>query len=62
MERLKSKGNKKGYTLSNQTESSLNFNSIFAWNLSGEVQDHGPIGSTISKQEVQSTRTIILKM
>ena len=56
MRRLKSKG----HTLSNQIGSSFNFNSIFLLkNLFGEFEDHTLIGSKLSKQEVQSTRTNI---
>ena len=35
---------------------------LFGKNLSWEVEDNTLIGSTSSKQEVQSTRTLIFKM
>ena len=35
---------------------------LFAKKLFRKVKDHALIGSKLSKQEVQSTRTLILKM
>ena len=35
---------------------------LFAKNFFEEVQDHALIGSKLSKQEVQSKRTLIFKM
>ena len=57
------KQRQQGHTLSNQTGSYLNFNSIICQKkLFEEVEDHALIGSKLSTQEVQLTRTLMFKM
>ena len=55
------KQRQQSYTLSNQTGSSLNFNSIICQHLFVKVEDHALIGSKLSKHEVPLTRILIFK-
>ena len=61
MARLKSKGNM-AILYPTELDHPQILIQLFAKNISAEVEDHGFIGSKLSKQEVQLTRTLIFKM
>ena len=61
MWRLKSKGNK-AILYPTKLEHPEILIQLFSKNLFGEVEDHALIRSKLSKQEVQSIRTLIFKM
>ena len=61
MGRLKSKGNKPIH-YPTKLDHPYIFIKLFAKNLFEDVEDHALIGSKLSKQGVQLTRTLIFKM
>ena len=61
MVRLKSKDNKAILYPTKLDHPSILIQ-LFAKNVCGELEDHVLIGSNLSEQEVQSTRTLLFKM